>query len=82
MAKFLFVYRGSTDAMGKMTPDEIQKNMQQWGVWIGEAMQKGWMVNPDGWRCANSRWLPYNSSNCRSLFPRESSPWLDRSVSP
>jgi hypothetical protein len=46
MARFLFVYRGGNDAYARMTPDEIQQNMQQWGNWIREAMQKGWMVDP------------------------------------
>jgi hypothetical protein len=46
MAKFLFVYRGGTDTEAKMTPDEMQQVMQKWGAWIGEAMAKGWMLNP------------------------------------
>lgn len=46
MAKFLFVYRGNNDGYAKMTPDQLQQNMQQWGAWIGQAMQKGWMVDP------------------------------------
>ena len=45
MAKFLFIYRGGEDAMGKMTPEEMQKSMQQWGAWIGQATQKGWMLD-------------------------------------
>ena len=46
MANFLFVYRGGMESPGKMSPEEMQKMMQQWGAWIGEGMQKGWMVNP------------------------------------
>ena len=46
MAKFLFVYRGSGEAEAKMTPDEMQQMMQKWGAWIGEAMKKGWMLDP------------------------------------
>jgi hypothetical protein len=46
MANFLFVYRGSGEAESKMTPDEMQQIMQKWSAWIGEAMAKGWMVNP------------------------------------
>ena len=46
MAKFLFVYRGDGHAEAKMTPDEMQQMMQKWGGWIGEAMAKGWMLNP------------------------------------
>jgi hypothetical protein len=46
MAKFLFVYRGGGDAMAKMTPEEQQQHMQKWATWIGEAVQKGWMLDP------------------------------------
>ena len=45
MAKFLFVYRGGTDAVAKMTPDEMQQNMKKWERWIGEGFQKGWMLD-------------------------------------
>jgi hypothetical protein len=46
MANFLFVYRGGTETQAKMTPDEMQQNMQQWGNWIREALKQGWMVDP------------------------------------
>ncbi len=46
MAKFLFVYRGRGDRMAKMTPEELQQNMGKWQKWIGEGMQKGWMLDP------------------------------------
>jgi hypothetical protein len=46
MAKFLFVYRGGNEAEQKMAPEQMQQIMQKWGAWIGEAMQKGWMVDP------------------------------------
>jgi hypothetical protein len=46
MANFLFVYRGSGETEAKMTPEQMQQTMQKWGAWIGEAMAKGWMVNP------------------------------------
>jgi hypothetical protein len=46
MAKFLFVYRSSSDAFAKMTPEETQKHLEAWGAWIGEALQKGWMLEP------------------------------------
>ena len=45
MAKFLFVYRGSSDAMRKMTPEEMQQSMQKWGQWIGDGIQQGWMID-------------------------------------
>ena len=45
MARFLFVYRGGNEAHAKMTPDEMQQNMQKWGNWIREALQRGWMVD-------------------------------------
>src|SRR5262245_40578098 len=46
MANFLFVYRGGDDRYATMTPEEMQQNMQKWGNWIREALQKGWMVDP------------------------------------
>jgi hypothetical protein len=46
MAKFLFVYRGGDDVMAKMSPEEAQAVLNKWGAWIGEAIQKGWMINP------------------------------------
>ena len=46
MAKFLFVYRGSGDAMAKLTPEEQQQHMEKWAKWIGEAVQRGWMLDP------------------------------------
>jgi hypothetical protein len=44
MANFLFVYRNSGDSYGKMTPEEMQQQMQKWQAWIGEGLRKGWMV--------------------------------------
>jgi hypothetical protein len=45
MAKFLFIYRGASEATAKMTPDEQQQHMQKWEKWIGEGIQKGWMLD-------------------------------------
>jgi hypothetical protein len=46
MAKFLFVYRGDPAAHAAMPPEQIQKHMEQWGTWIAQAMQQGWMLDP------------------------------------
>jgi hypothetical protein len=46
MPNFLFVYRGGNDAYAKMTPDEMQQNMQKWGDWIRKALGEGWMTDP------------------------------------
>jgi hypothetical protein len=46
MANFLFLYRGNTDAHSKMSPEQIQDNMQKWGTWIRQALQQGWMTDP------------------------------------
>src|SRR5438309_1156946 len=45
MADFLFVYRGTNDGRAKMTPEEMQQNMQKWSTWIAQGFQKGWLVN-------------------------------------
>lgn len=46
MARFLFVYRGGGESYAKMTPEEMQQQMQKWQSWIGEAVQQGWMLDP------------------------------------
>jgi hypothetical protein len=46
VAKFLFVYRGAAANVAKMTPEEMQQHLKKWEKWIGEAMQKGWMLDP------------------------------------
>jgi hypothetical protein len=46
MAKFLFIYRGASDAAAKMTPQEAQQHMKKWEEWIGEGMRNGWMLDP------------------------------------
>jgi hypothetical protein len=46
MAKFLFIYRGASETAATMTPDESKQHMQKWEKWIGEGMQKGWMLDP------------------------------------
>jgi hypothetical protein len=45
MANFMFVYRGGSEDYAKMTPQEIQDNMQKWSNWIAEGFQKGWMLD-------------------------------------
>jgi hypothetical protein len=45
MANFLFVYRRGTEAYRKLTPEEMQQQMQRWQDWITEGVQKGWMIN-------------------------------------
>jgi hypothetical protein len=44
MAKFLFIYRSNIETVGKLSPDKMQKHMDKWRAWIGEGLQKGWMV--------------------------------------
>jgi hypothetical protein len=46
MAKFLFVYRSARERRGTMTPEEMQQVLQKWTDWIGEGLQKGWMLDP------------------------------------
>jgi hypothetical protein len=60
MAKFLFVYRGSSAATERMTPEEMQQHMKKWETWIGEGLRKGWILDagdaltPEG-RVVNAR---------------------------
>ena len=44
MAKFLFVYRGHS-AAAEMTPEQMQQHMQKWHTWIGEGLEKGWILD-------------------------------------
>jgi hypothetical protein len=44
MANFLFVYRGPSER--DMTPEQMQQVMQKWTDWIGEGLQKGWLLDP------------------------------------
>jgi hypothetical protein len=46
MAKFLFVYRSGKDSRATMTPEQMQQILQKWHSWIGEGLQKGWMLDP------------------------------------
>jgi hypothetical protein len=46
MANFLFVYRHGPDHHGKLTPEQMQQQMQKWQAWITEGVHKGWLVNP------------------------------------
>ena len=54
MAKFLFVYRNTTQSYGSMSPEEMQQMLQKWQNWITEGLRQGWMVEagdglkPDG----------------------------------
>ncbi len=45
MANFLFVYRSPAAAGNKMTPEQMQQMMQKWEAWMGEGLQKGWIVD-------------------------------------
>jgi hypothetical protein len=42
----LHVYRGKPEAHATLSPADMQKHMDQWGAWIGQAMQEGWMLDP------------------------------------
>jgi hypothetical protein len=46
MTKFLFIYRGASETTARMPPEERQQHMQKWEKWIGEGMEKGWMLDP------------------------------------
>jgi hypothetical protein len=44
MARFLFVYRNSSESYGTMSPEEMQQMLQKWNAWITEGLRQGWMV--------------------------------------
>jgi hypothetical protein len=43
MAKFLFLYRGGNDDLAKMTPVEMQQQMQRYREWIDEGVREKWL---------------------------------------
>jgi hypothetical protein len=45
VAKFLFVYRNSSDSYNTMSPDEMQQMLQKWNAWITEGLRQGWMLD-------------------------------------
>jgi hypothetical protein len=55
MVKFLFIYRGASEAVGKMTSAEHEKHMQKWEKWIKEGIEKGWMLDPGDGLMAETR---------------------------
>ncbi len=45
MPKFLFVYRRSRSLADEMTPEQMQQQMHKWQTWIGDGLQKGWLLD-------------------------------------
>ena len=45
MAKFLFVYRKSSESYGTLSPEEMQQMLQKWQTWIADGLQMGWMLD-------------------------------------
>src|SRR5262249_4299344 len=45
VAKFLFVYRNSSESYGSMSPEEMQQMLQKWNAWITEGLRQGWMLD-------------------------------------
>ncbi len=45
MARFLFVYRNTSESYGSMSPEEMQQMMQKWQSWISDGLRQGWMVD-------------------------------------
>jgi len=46
VAKFLFVYRNSSESYATLSPEEMQQMLQKWQTWIADGLQKGWMLDP------------------------------------
>jgi hypothetical protein len=45
MANFAFVYRNRPENYARLSPEDMQKQMQKWQAWFAEGSQKGWLVN-------------------------------------
>ena len=44
MTRFLFVYRRSTDAVNKLSAEQMQQQLQRWQNWLAEGLDKGWLI--------------------------------------
>jgi hypothetical protein len=44
VAKFLFVYRNTSESYGNMSPEEMQQMLQKWQTWMAEGFRQGWML--------------------------------------
>jgi hypothetical protein len=44
VAKFLFVYRNTSESYGTMSPEVMQQMLQKWQAWITEGLRQGWMI--------------------------------------
>jgi hypothetical protein len=45
VAKFLFVYRNSTESYAALSPEEMQQMLQKWNAWMSEGLRQGWMLD-------------------------------------
>jgi hypothetical protein len=45
MARFLFVYRRGRDVGATISPEAMQQMLERWRVWIGEGLEKGWILD-------------------------------------
>jgi hypothetical protein len=45
VAKFLFVYRNTSESYGSLSPEEMQQMLQKWQTWITEGLRQGWMLD-------------------------------------
>jgi hypothetical protein len=41
MPNFLYVFRGGSMGLQKLSPQEMQQQMQKWGAWIQDLTKKG-----------------------------------------
>jgi YCII-related domain len=46
VANFLFVYRNQPETFAKLTPEDMQRQLQRWQTWIREGIAARWMINP------------------------------------
>ena len=45
MARFLFVYRNTSESYNTLSPEEMQQMLQKWNAWISEGLRQGWMLD-------------------------------------
>ena len=45
MTKYLYLFRGGDDRMAELSPEEKQKHMQDWSVWMNGLAEKGQLID-------------------------------------
>ncbi len=48
MKKYLYVFRGSDETFGQLSPEEMQAHMMKWGEWMQKVQAEGYPLQDAG----------------------------------